>query len=103
MTSPRARHKTPKEKRPKLKGPDTTTTTSSAPKRSYYDQNLKGRKESLAIRTRDKVLRGKEESLNELLSKFYNEFGQITAPGAWLDKNPYNEAFFDDLEDWMSK
>ncbi|OAL72556.1 hypothetical protein A7D00_3558 [Trichophyton violaceum] len=42
-------------------------------------------------------------ALNELLSKFYNEFGQITAPGVWLDKNPYNEAFFDDLEDWTSK
>ncbi|KAJ5517942.1 hypothetical protein N7453_000364 [Penicillium expansum] len=42
------------------------------------------------------------DSLNNTLSRFYLEFGRTFNPDAWLDRNPYHDAFSDDEEEWMN-
>ncbi|KAJ5165428.1 uncharacterized protein N7500_007258 [Penicillium coprophilum] len=41
------------------------------------------------------------DSLNDTLTHFYLEFGRTFNPDAWLEMNPYDEAFVDDQEQWM--
>lgn len=40
-------------------------------------------------------------ALNEALTNFYATSCSSTPPEEWLEKNPYNEAFFDNSEEWM--
>ncbi|CRL25705.1 unnamed protein product [Penicillium camemberti] len=39
--------------------------------------------------------------LNSTLTRFYLEFGRTFNPDAWLERNPYHDAFSDDEEEWM--
>ncbi|KAJ5512251.1 hypothetical protein N7463_001803 [Penicillium fimorum] len=41
------------------------------------------------------------KDLNSTLTHFYLEFGRTFNPDAWLEMNPYHEAFVDDQEEWM--
>ncbi|PWY91855.1 hypothetical protein BO94DRAFT_555030 [Aspergillus sclerotioniger CBS 115572] len=41
------------------------------------------------------------QALNEALANFYTTSCSSTPPEEWLEKNPYNEAFFDNSEGWM--
>ncbi|KAJ5576434.1 hypothetical protein N7535_003360 [Penicillium sp. DV-2018c] len=42
------------------------------------------------------------DNLNKELTEFYLDFGRVLDADEWLDRNPYNEAYFDDQEDWMN-
>ncbi|KAJ5851194.1 hypothetical protein N7455_011050 [Penicillium solitum] len=42
------------------------------------------------------------DSLNSTLTRFYLEFGRTFNPDAWLERNPYHDAFSDDEEEWMN-
>ncbi|KAJ5602623.1 hypothetical protein N7537_005579 [Penicillium hordei] len=41
------------------------------------------------------------DSFNSLLTRFYLEFGRTFNPDAWLERNPYHDAFSDEEEEWM--
>lgn len=41
------------------------------------------------------------QGLNSTLTRFYLEFGRTFNPDAWLERNPYHDAFSDDEEEWM--
>ncbi|KAJ5181103.1 hypothetical protein N7491_000658 [Penicillium cf. griseofulvum] len=41
------------------------------------------------------------DSLNRFLTHYYLEFGRTFNPDAWLERNPYHDAFADDQEEWM--
>ncbi|KAL2859977.1 uncharacterized protein BJX67DRAFT_335529 [Aspergillus lucknowensis] len=41
------------------------------------------------------------QALNEALNCFYATSCSSTPPEEWLKRNPYNEAYFDNSEDWM--
>jgi hypothetical protein len=43
-----------------------------------------------------------KKALNKILSQFYLDFGRVFNPDAWLDMNPYHEAFSDHEEEWMN-
>jgi hypothetical protein len=43
-----------------------------------------------------------KKALNKTLSQFYLDFGRVFNPDAWLDMNPYHEAFSDHEEEWMN-
>ncbi|PKY09115.1 hypothetical protein P168DRAFT_301688 [Aspergillus campestris IBT 28561] len=43
------------------------------------------------------------DSLNQELTRFYLESGRMFTPDDWLGRNPYHEAFFDHLEEWMER
>ncbi|KAJ5958251.1 uncharacterized protein N7479_005401 [Penicillium vulpinum] len=42
------------------------------------------------------------DRLNKTLTRFYFHFGRTFNPDAWLDRNPYDEAFLDNQEEWMN-
>ncbi|THC89919.1 hypothetical protein EYZ11_010631 [Aspergillus tanneri] len=41
------------------------------------------------------------QAFNEAFTDFYTTSCTSTPPEEWLEKNPYNEAFFDNSEDWV--
>ncbi|KAH8698347.1 hypothetical protein BGW36DRAFT_144475 [Talaromyces proteolyticus] len=42
-------------------------------------------------------------ALNDTLTEFYTKSCTSIAPEEWLESYPYNEAFFDNSEDWMAR
>lgn len=44
-----------------------------------------------------------DKGLNHELTRFYLESGRVFTPDDWLGRNPYHEAFFDHLEEWMER
>lgn len=51
---------------------------------------------------REKELLTCSKGLNSTLTRFYLEFGRTFNPDAWLERNPYHDAFSDDEEEWMN-
>lgn len=41
-------------------------------------------------------------ALNRALNEFYYKVGAVTAAEEWVEKHPYNKAFDDSLEDWIT-